>query len=115
MATPTQNPGTMLIGIGSYTYTGYIVESVDLEKTGQYEEVKDEADDTAHIIVSNKGKRLRLSMLVKAATTPETIKKGAQITVNSVIYLVEDAKVSRNRKVAKFDLTLYRPDSLTLT
>lgn len=105
----------MLIGIGSNTYTGYIVETVDLEAAGEMEEILGEDGDADAILFSNLGTRVRLSMLAKTGQTPETVKKGDQVTINSVIYVVEDAKVNRNRKVAKFDLTLYKPASITFS
>jgi hypothetical protein len=76
------------------------------------------ADAAAAILFSNLGKRIRVSALIKAGDDapdpdPETIEKGDAFSLGSTGYIVEECKVSRSRKIAKLDLTLHMPDSLS--
>ena len=119
MAAATQKGQEMLVGLGSLTFTGYFVESMDVEPIADVEEIRDENDAVATKIISNPGVRLSGRMMVKASsgdpvdTKLDSRKLGDSITINSVVYFIESWKVSRSRKTAAVDFAAVKEDSMT--
>lgn len=102
-----------LIGFNGKTVSGYQSDTVDLEKTGDIEEVRDGSNETATKFISNKGKRISTTLIVNAATTPETVEKGDTVTIDAVNYMVEEWRVSYVRLAARVSAVLVKEDSMT--
>ena len=91
MAAPTELGTNVIVGIGSYTYTGYIVQSFGGPKpTGEVRKIKDENGATTTVLVADKGRTMSIDMIVKDASDPTTIALGDTITINAVAYRVTD-------------------------
>ena len=93
MAAPIVKGTALLVGIGAYTYTGYLVQDVGFKVTGEERKVKGEDGATASVILTDLGVAIELNMVALSATTPTTLAKGDIITVNSVKYRVIDVDV----------------------
>jgi len=119
MAAPTQKGQEMLVGIGAYTLSGYIVETLDREPIAEVEAIKDENDATATKIIADPGFRISGRMLVKASggspadAALDTVDVGDAVTINSVAYMVESWKVGRSRKTAVVDFAAVKEASMT--
>jgi len=105
----------VLITLGTFTYTGYIVDSASLKPLADIEEVRDENNHIVTKLYWKQGDQLSLDLIVKDTIDPTTIDIGDQITIDSVIYLVDDADVSYARNQTKLGLTLTVYDNITLT
>lgn len=113
MAAITQLGTAVDIGFNSYTFTGYLMESMGNESTGEQKVIKDEDNATYCILVEDKGRRLNFTAVVKSGSTPESIEQGDVITVNSVNYRVESASVARTPEEARLSITCIKEDSVT--
>ena len=112
MAEPVVRGTNFIIGLeGGQTVEGAVRESTESEGTADIEMVRDENNAECAAVVSNTGSRLTISGNMTAEIT---IKKGEVVTIGTKKYLVEDCKISRGRSVARFTMTLYAPDALTL-
>ena len=110
---PTVKGATAVVGFASgETVSGIIRDSHDTEQTGDIEPVRDENNNESTMIVSNLGKRVTVSGVCSSA---QTTRKGDVVTVNAVKYICENAVERRTKLTCRFDLTLYKPDALTLT
>jgi len=97
MAAPINKGTALLIGIGLYTYTGYLVQDVTIKVTGEERKVKGEDGATAAVILTDLGTSIELNLVALSATTPTTLAKGDSITINSVVYRITDVDVKRVR------------------
>ncbi len=102
------------VGIGGLTYTGLIVESAGVEATGEIEWIQDEDNEPTTALISGLGKRCTIEGIVLATgfTQPDV---GDVVTVDGASMLVEKSDLKRERKAAKFSLTVYKPDAITLS
>jgi hypothetical protein len=115
MAAPVQKGTAMEIGIGGYTYTGYVVEEAEHEAIAEIEVIKGEDNETATKIISDPGVRVTLNALCKSGSTLSGVEVGDTVTVNSVAMMVEKPTIRRSRGVARMTLTLVKEDSMTYT
>jgi ribosomal protein S13 len=117
MATPAQKGESLVIGIGDYTYAGYIVNSVGIEKTADVKDITNEDGDEVTNIIGNKGKELRMGMIVKTGTDADAVAIGDVVTINSEKYLVTAAPVTKNKGIDEttIELTCKKKDSMTYT
>lgn len=114
MSDVTKQQGALvMIGFKGNTYTGYFMDTVGHEDTGDIAEVRDENDATATKIISNPGSRIKVAMIAKDAATPLTINKGDGITVNMITYMVEDRNISYSRGATRVEITAIKEDSMT--
>lgn len=102
-----------MIGFKGNTYTGYFMDTVGHEDTGDIAEVRDENDATATKIISNPGTRLKVAMIAKDAATPLVINKGDGVEINSVTYMVEDRNISYSRGATRVEMTVIKEGSMT--
>ena len=117
MGEPVQKGQQVELGIGDYTYTGYVVEGVDIDETGNTKHLTDENDETVTRIDWDPGVKLSVEMYAKQNSNPTTIRKGDLVTVNAVIYAVDDRKIRRAKgaEELKVTLELEKKDSMTYT
>ncbi len=109
---PTTLGTTVVVGFASgETVSGILRDSHDTEQTADIEYVRDENNNEATALVSNLGKRVTVSGVCSAE---QTTRKGDVVTVNSVKYVCEHAVERRTKLACRFDLTLYKPDQMTL-
>jgi hypothetical protein len=115
MAAPTVNPAsTVFIGFPTgETIAGTIRETQDNSTLADLEDVLDENNDVVCTIISNPGKEKVISAIVLSAFTAPA--KGDSITVNSIVYLVHDIRVTSGRTVKRMTITIRKPDSVTYT
>jgi len=106
MANPVQLGQAVELGIGGYTYEGYVVEGVDIEETGNTKFLTDEVDETVTRIDWDPGKKLSVEMYAKSGSDPESIRKGDTLTVNGVLYAVDDRKIKRQKGAEELKVTL---------
>lgn len=113
MAAPTVNPAsTVMIGFPTgETITGTIRESQDNSSFADIEPVMDENNDEVCSVISNPGNEKLISCVVLSAFTAPV--KGDAITVNSVVYLVHDIRVSSTRSARRMNITVRKPASVT--
>ena len=115
MTAPVQKGTAMLLGIGSDTYSGHLVEETERQATAEVETIKNTDDETKTVIISDPGVRLTLNVLCESASTLATVKIADTVTVNAVAYRVEDVTMRRNRKVARGTLRLIKEASMSYT
>ena len=115
MAVPSQQGQAVEVGIGSYTYAGYVVEGVDLEATGNTKFLTDEVDETKTRIDWDPGDKLSIEMYAKSGSDPTTLNKGDTITVNAVVYAIDERRIRRAKgaEEVKVTLALEKKDSMT--
>jgi glucose-6-phosphate isomerase len=116
MSTSQIQKGTaLIIGIGSNTYTGHVVEDTTAKLDADQEVIKGEDNETLTKILSDPKKTLKVSLIAKSGSTIETVKKGDALTINSVAYMVESCEVKRSRSAMKVTLDLIKEDSMSYT
>lgn len=115
MAAPVQKGQAVVLGIGPYTYAGYVVEGADLDETGNTKFLTDENDETTTRIDWDPGVKLSIEMYAVDPSDPTTIRKGDLVTVDSVVYAVDDRKIKRQKgaEEVKVTLDLEKKDSMT--
>ena len=113
MAAPTVNPAsTVFIGFPTgETISGTIRESQDNSTLADIESVLDENNDEVCAVISNPGKEKVISAIVLSTFTAPA--KGDSITVNSIVYLVHDIRVTSGRTVKRMSITIRKPGSVT--
>lgn len=117
MTTPIQLGETLEIGIGSNTYTGYIVNEVETEPTAEEEVILDEDGDAGTIILTNPGKNKTLQVTGKDGNDPgEDLAIGDIITIDSDNYRVTGAPSTRRAGTAlRARISVRKEDSMTYT
>lgn len=95
MAAPEELGTNYELGIGSYTYAGYTVNSAEWEATGDVRKIKDEDGATDAVIIIDKGVIIRVEMIVKNGTDPTLLEKGDTITINLVNYRLESVTMRK--------------------
>jgi len=113
MAAPVVKGTSVVVGFpDGETVTGVIRDTYDRETTADIEYVRNENNEEATALVSNPGVRVVVDGVCTAA---QTIAKGDQVTINSVIYLCEAATMRYAKTQARFSMTIYKPDGMTLS
>lgn len=110
------NLGTQYtIGFGSYTVTGLTLESLDLEKTGEVEQIKGEDGATTAVLISDPGTSIRLTGMVKTSggSTIQALTVGGTITCNGVNYMVLTNSSKYTNKICRVDITARKETSMT--
>ncbi len=116
MAAPTQLGTALEVCIGDYLYTGYFVQEAALSPTGVERIVRDENGATATVLISDKGKKLKMSGIVKSGSDPYSIEIGDTVTVNSVNYRITSADpVRKAGEEMAFSFEAVKEDSMTYT
>lgn len=115
MTAPVQKGTTLIVGIGSYTLSGYIVEEVGLKPTAEIETIKGEDNESVTQIISDPGKELTLAVIAKSGAGIESLGIGSVLAVNGVSYLVTDVDPKRSRGALKATIKLMKKDSMTYT
>ena len=115
MTAPTQLGTTVLVGFMGHTYTAVIMDSVKLTPTGDQDEIRDEDNATATVIISNAGTQIDFTGIIKGTTVVAPPAKGSSIAVNSVTYRVLDSNVEYSRLAAKLTVTAIKEASMTYT
>lgn len=115
MAAPTVNPAsTVFIGFPTgETITGTIREGQENTTLADIEPVMDENNDEVCSVISNPGVEKVITALVKSTFTAPA--KGDSLTVNSIVYLVHDIRVTSSRTLKRMSITLRKPGSVTYT
>lgn len=114
MAT-TQKGEQLDIGIGGYTYTGYIVEDVTITPTAEIDVIKDEDNATVTKLISDPGETLNINCIIKNGSSVN-FDIGDSITINGTTYMLDTgSSVSRSRGAARLTLSLIKEDSMTYT
>lgn len=119
MATTTIQKGEALkIGVGSYTYTGYVMEDVTLEPVADVNVIKNELGVTSTVIISDPASRISFNALIKdsgGSLVPPII--GATVTIATVAYRTESATVNMTKEpgVSKLSFKGIKEGSMTYT
>lgn len=115
MAAPTEIGQALVVGIGSFTYTGYYVMGSTLKPTGTIRIILDEDGAAATILITNKGKELQMrDLTVKSGSDPEAIEIGDTVTVNLVNYRITEVDPPRTAgEEMKVSFTAIKEDSMT--
>lgn len=103
----------MEIGIGGYTYTGYVVEEAEHEAFAEVEPIKNEDNETETKIISDPGTRVTLNVLGKSGSTLESVGIGDTVSINSVSMMAERVTQRRSRGVLRATITAVKEDSMT--
>ena len=110
-----------LIGFGSASYTGYMTESIQQKFTAKQDEIPDERGATQSRILTNPGKSLKGTWLIKSTggsltpPAPGEIVTMTPPTGTSTKYLCVDADVKTSRLIAQLSMDLIREDSMAAT
>ena len=108
--------GTALeVGIGGYTYTGYIVEDADVEVGADIEDIRGEDNDITTKLISNAHSRVTVNVIGKSGSTLASLKTGDAISLNSVSMMVESVTVKRSRGALKGTIKAVKEGSMTYT
>lgn len=113
--TPVQHGETLLIGIGSNTYSAHIVHNADTEAQAEEEIIRGEENETTTVLISDRADELTLQGVCKATSTIGAVKKGDVVTVNSIAYRVLTRSFMRSALAARFRLGLRKEVSMTYT
>jgi hypothetical protein len=84
-----------------------------VESYATIDKIQGEDGAVNSVLVSDLGKRLKISGMVQTGCGLATAKAGDIITVNSVKYMIETIDLKYVAKVAKVDLTCFKPDAIT--
>jgi hypothetical protein len=110
------------IGYGSFSYTGYIPQSVTNSRTADVATIKDERNANITHIISNPGKSINFTAMIKTSggsITPPDI--GDLITLTppegtaQKYILLSPATVTHGTEAATISMTLVREDSMAAT
>ena len=106
-----------MVGIGGYTFSGAVVDTVDIDTDVDIEDHKDENNATINKILTNPRKMVKVALdsVTSPNTTLEAIKKGDTVTINSVGMFVEKCSIKRGHGAMKATLDLLKEDSMTYT
>ena len=113
MAAITQLGTEVKVGFGSQVYTGYIMEDLSIEPTGEQDIIKDENNATGTILISDLGNRISFNAIIKStgSLTPPAL--GSSVTINSVVYRTESSAVKYSRKASILSFTGIKETSMT--
>lgn len=112
---PVQIGTTLIVGIGSYTLSGYLVEESTRKPLADVEDIHDENNVSVTKIVSNPRVEITLAVIVVSGTSVESIGIGSTISVNSVTYMVTDIDPKRSRGALKATIKAIKEGSMTYT
>jgi len=114
MAAPTELGAALILGQGVFTIVGYYTQGSELTPTGEVEKVKDENGATVTVIITDKGKILKMDLIPKSGTDAEAIAIGDSFTVNAILYRVTEVGPVRAAGTAqKVSITAEKEDSMT--
>jgi len=106
----TQKGQAVVVAFNNVTYTDFQMEDSSEAITGDIDEIRDDNNDMATKLISNKGHRYRLTGVIKNDGTELTdlraIVKGDTLTVNGTACMVEDAEISFSRLAARATITV---------
>jgi len=86
---------------------GVVRDAVDIERSADVEYVRDEDNNDAAAIVSNRGVRKTIAGNMRRDVD---IAKGDVVEIGGGKYIVDSASISRSRSLARFTVTVYAPD-----
>jgi hypothetical protein len=84
---------------------------VDHEPTAEIEYGKDEENNDAYAIISNRGARKSIAGKITGAID---FKKGDSITIDEEDYVIETATISHTPSFTRFVLVVYKPDAMSI-
>lgn len=121
MAAIVQKGTTLKIGFGSAAYTGFVLQSLTREQTGEQKVLKDVNNATMTVLVEDLGDRYSFSALILDATgsiVPPAV--GSTITITnpsnvSTVGRVESASVQHTAEESILNVTLIKEASITYT
>ena len=116
MAAIAQKGTSLIIGFNNYVYTGYFMQDVDLEPTGEQDVVKDEDNATTTVLVSDLGTQISFNAIIKTTSgsiVPPAL--GSSVTINSVVYRTLSSSVKLTAKAAMLSYTGIKEASMTYT
>ena len=110
-----QRGTSMQVGFPANAFSSdYCIESYDLQRIGEIEEVMCDGNETTTILISNKG---NVASMVLSVTNGTSISMdvGDQVTIEgNDQYFIEDISINYNPKLTKVNLTAKQYNSLTL-
>lgn len=116
MAAAVQKGTTLIVGIGAYTLTGYIVEEVGVKPIADVEDIRDEDNASKTKIITNPGSEITIAVIAVGTTTSlDSLGIGSTITVNSITYMVTDVDPKRSRGAMKGTIKAIKEASMTYT
>lgn len=115
MAATAQIGTTLKIGFNSYVYSGYIMEGVSLEPTGEQKIIKGEDNETQTILVSDLGTQISFTAIITGTGSLTPPAKGSIVTINTVKYRCESSSVQMSREEARLQFTGIKEASMTYT
>lgn len=111
----TQLGTTVKIGFDNQIYTGYLMQDVEIEPTGEQDEIKDEENAAETILVSNLGNRITFNAIIlgTGSLTPPAI--GGSVTIKNIVYRCESSSVKYTSKATMLAFTGIKEASMTYT
>ena len=106
----TQVGQAVVVAFNGVTYSDFQMEDSGEVITGDIDEIRDDDNDMATKLISNKGNRMRLTGVIKndgtELTTLRAIVKGDTLSVNSISCMVEDVDIAFSRLAARATITV---------
>ena len=118
MAAIVQLGTSVVVGFGSQTQTGFIMQTVSgPNPTADVSTVVAEDGSTGTVLVADKGKTLELEGVGTTAglSTADGLELDDTVTVNSVAYRVTAVSIDRGPKETRVRLSLIKEVSMTYT
>ena len=117
MTAPIQKGTAVLVGIGDYTISGYIVQTVNIENDAEEEVIREGVNNTTKtVILSDPAVQLTVEAVVENGTTASTLKRGDAVTVNDVAYRIANApSLALSGNAARIRLQLRKEASMSYT
>jgi hypothetical protein len=100
-----QKGDAFILGLGGNTYTGVVVESVEIEKGADFQYYKGNDGETKSIIVSDAKSTIKLTGLMEdSGFTAPTV--GAVVTINSIAYLCISVSTTYGNGIEPIKVTI---------
>lgn len=114
----TQKGSAVVVAFNSVTYSDFQMDDSSEAIIGDIDEIRNDDNDMATKLISNKGHRYKLTGVIKAAgselATLKGLVKGDALTVDGTACMVEDVEISYSRLAARATITVV-DDAITYT
>jgi len=106
----TQVGTSVVVAFNGVTYADFQMEDSGEVITGDIDEIRDDSNDMATKLISNKGHRYRLTGVILAAGTElatlQALVKGDTLVVDGASCMVEEIDISFSRLAARATITV---------
>jgi len=101
------------IGFDNQIYTGYIMQDLEIEPTGEQDIIMDEEAATETILISNLGNRITFNAIIlgTGSLVPPAI--GSSVTIKNIVYRCESSSVKYTAKASMLAFTGIKETSMT--